>query len=332
MQVRTIPGNDQRQRLVIPCPEKFIAIVCMERPMDVKSIQGFLGSVNWFRRHIASHVEIQFPLNQLTRKDADWDWTPECETAWLTLKRKLMTFPGLRIFDSKLKTVLYTDSSMHHVGGVICQILNDESETLVVIAYYSRSLRGPELKYPIQQKEMLAIVACVTAFQHYLLCSEFYVRCCTDHKTLVSSFEGLSKMVCDRITRWVQKICIYRMKLFFLPGCDNHVADLLSRALRLPHDAWKSMDVIDSTDFVYAPLLYFEPGYIFSMNMHYGTPNVLAVLESEPEHTLLSFDVSEIEYLPEPAWTDTWTKVEQALYGITLAPIGSKVIAEADYF
>ena len=52
--------------LVIPCPEKVIAIVCMERPMDVKSLQGFLGSVNWFRRHIASHAEIQFPLNQLT--------------------------------------------------------------------------------------------------------------------------------------------------------------------------------------------------------------------------------------------------------------------------
>ena len=123
-----------------------------------------------------------------------------------------MTFPVLRIFDPKLKTVLYTDSSQHHVGGVLCQILPDG--TLVVIAFYSRSLRGPELKYPIQQKEMLAIVACVTAFEHYLLCSEFEVRVCTDHKTLVSSFEGLSKVVCDRITRWVQKICIYRLKLF----------------------------------------------------------------------------------------------------------------------
>eukprot|EP01048_Picozoa_sp_COSAG05_P043521 COSAG05_NODE_24117_length_253_cov_1.649351_1_plen_83_part_11 len=80
---------------------------------------------------------------------------------------------------------------------------------------------------------------------------------------------------------------MYRLKLFFLPGCDNHVADILSRALKLPHDAWKSMDVIDSEDFVYTPLLYFEPGYIFSMNQHYGTTNVLAVLDSEPENTLL---------------------------------------------
>ena len=92
------------------------------------------------------------------------------------------------------------------------------------------------------------------------------------------------------------------------------------------------MDVIDSEDFVYTPLLYFEPGYIFSMNQHYGTTNVLAVLDSEPENILLSLDNCEIEYLPEPKWEDTWTKVEQALFGITLAPIGSKVISEADYF
>ena len=54
--------------LVIPCPEKVISIVCLERPTDVKELQGFLGNVNWFRKHIASHAQIQFPLNQLTRK------------------------------------------------------------------------------------------------------------------------------------------------------------------------------------------------------------------------------------------------------------------------
>ena len=67
--------------LVIPCPEKVISIVCLERPTDVKELQGFLGSVNWFRKHIASHAQIQFPLNQLTRKDAKWEWNAGCETA-----------------------------------------------------------------------------------------------------------------------------------------------------------------------------------------------------------------------------------------------------------
>ena len=48
---------------VMPCPEKVKAIVLLTRPTDVKSLQGFTGSVNWFRRHIDDHAEIQFPLN-----------------------------------------------------------------------------------------------------------------------------------------------------------------------------------------------------------------------------------------------------------------------------
>ena len=305
--------------LVIPCPEKVISIVCLERPTDVKELQGFLGSVNWFRKHIASHAQIQFPLNQLTRKDAKWEWNAGCETAWLTLKKKLMTFPVLRTFDPQLQTVLYTDSSDQHVGGMLGQILDDTEKTLVVIAFYSRSLRGPELRYPIQQKEMLAIVACCVAFEHYLLCSEFVVRCCTDHKTLVNSFSGLSKIVCDRITRWVQKICIYRLKMFYLPGCNNHVADNLSRALKAPHDAWKSMDTIDSVDFDAAPFLILEPQYLNSMRLHFNIHSVNAIIDAEPGEVLMLLDKN-TEYLCEPRYEETWNKVEQALYGITIAP------------
>ena len=135
------------------------------RPTDVKELQGFLGSTNWFRRHIADHAKIQFPLNQLCKKDAAWDWNKACEHAWLTLKRKLMSFPVLHTFDPKRKTILYTDASKVHVGGVLCQRLDsDDSDdptflthlmrgtfdeqnpkklgSLIVIAYYSRSLRN----------------------------------------------------------------------------------------------------------------------------------------------------------------------------------------------
>jgi hypothetical protein len=40
-----------------------------------------------------------------------WTWTTAHENAWLGLKRSLMSFPVLRIFDPALETVLYTDSS-----------------------------------------------------------------------------------------------------------------------------------------------------------------------------------------------------------------------------
>ena len=44
------------------------------------------------------------------------------------------------------------------------------------------------------------------------------VRTCSDHRSLAQSFVGLSKAACDRITRWVQKVCVYNMTLEYIPG------------------------------------------------------------------------------------------------------------------
>ena len=90
--------------LVIPCPNKVIAVVTMTRPIDVATLQSFLGSVGWFRRHISDHAEKQSPLNSLTVKGAEWEWTEQHEHAWLQLKRALMSFPVLRTYDPSLET------------------------------------------------------------------------------------------------------------------------------------------------------------------------------------------------------------------------------------
>ena len=269
--------------LVIPCPEKVKCIVALTRPVDLKGLQSFLGSVNWFRKWLISMAQLQAPLNALLVAGAEWIWTEECESAWLNLKRALMKFPVLRAFDPKLVTLLYTDSSKVHIGGVLCQRLADGS--LVVNAYYSRSLRGPELTYPIQQQEMLAIVACCAAFEHYLLASHVTVRTCSDHRSLSQSFVGLSKQACDRITRWVQKVCVYNMTLEYIPGAQLDFADMLSRMMDQPEDAWKSMDVIDARDFEIAPLAAMCPNYFAYCALHAeqgsAGPDSVDVCESE---------------------------------------------------
>ena len=84
--------------LVIPCPEKIKAIEMLTRPTEVVMLQGFLGSVNWFRRHIEDHAQIQAPLNELLKKGVDWIWEERHEKAWLILKRRLMSFPVLHTF------------------------------------------------------------------------------------------------------------------------------------------------------------------------------------------------------------------------------------------
>ena len=131
----------------------------------------------------------------------------------------------LRTYDPSLETILYTDASKLHVGGALCQkvVNKDGTKDLVAVAFYSRSLRGPELSYPIQQQEMLAIVASCAVFERYLLCAQFTVRVCTDHRSLASSQVGLSKIACDRITRWCQKIAVFNIKMQYLPYTHDSI-------------------------------------------------------------------------------------------------------------
>ena len=65
--------------LVIPCPNKVTVVVIMARPIDVATLQSFMGSVGWFRRHISDHAEMQSPLNSLTAKGAEWKWKEQHE-------------------------------------------------------------------------------------------------------------------------------------------------------------------------------------------------------------------------------------------------------------
>jgi hypothetical protein len=306
--------------LLAPCPNKVVAIVQLERPWDLNTLQQFLGAVNWFRRHISDHAEIQNPLNDLTRKGVVWTWTTAHENAWLGLKRSLMSFPVLRIFDPTLETVLYTDSSKIHVGGCLTQRVTaeDGTKSLVAISYFSRSLRGPELSYPIQQQEMLAVVGATQVFEHYLLAAKFTVRCCVDHKSLTSSFKGLSKIACDRITRWVQKISIFNLSMQYLPGELMEMPDLLSRCLQAPDDAWKSMDVIDHADFEYAPLAALEPRYLSYLRMH---SHALDTQVNEP----VSADEEQFDA------SKYWMPHEKCMM-LTVAPQTSTTIAASDYW
>lgn len=57
------------------------------------------------------HAQIAHPLHALTRKGALFRWTAECETAFDTLRAKLLTAPVLGYPDFNRDFTLETDAS-----------------------------------------------------------------------------------------------------------------------------------------------------------------------------------------------------------------------------
>ena len=80
-------------------------------PRRGKDVQSFLGFANFYRRFIATYSDITVPLTRLTRKDAPWVWSLQCEDAFQLLKTAFTLAPILHHFDPSLPPVVETDAS-----------------------------------------------------------------------------------------------------------------------------------------------------------------------------------------------------------------------------
>ena len=91
-----------------------------------------------------------------------FEWNKKAEDSFNTLKTFLCNAPLLQFPDFTKPFHVTTDASGYAVGGVLSQgeIGKDRP-----IAYTSRVLRGPELKYEVYEKEALAVLHSVNSFR-----------------------------------------------------------------------------------------------------------------------------------------------------------------------
>ena len=80
---------------VRPDPAKTEVIADWPRPTNVKELQSFLGFANWFRQYMRGYSQHVSVLTKLTRKNQTYDWTLECEEAFLWVKQALADAPVL---------------------------------------------------------------------------------------------------------------------------------------------------------------------------------------------------------------------------------------------
>ena len=120
------------------------------------------------------------PLTSLTRKGATFGWTTEADAAFHSLKLAFTSAPVLQHYQPLQPLTLEADASDFGLGCVLSQ--PDPSGELHPVAYYSRKFIAAELKYPIYDKELLAIVAAFRQWRVYLEGAAHPIMVYTDHK------------------------------------------------------------------------------------------------------------------------------------------------------
>ena len=175
-------GSIIRPGVVAMDPVKLKAIIEWEPPKTVKQVQAFLGFGNFYRRFIRDYSKIVRPLTELTKKDQPFLWTPECQKAFDTLKKRFTEEPILQIPDPEKPFQIECDASKVATGAVLRQ--QGEDGLWHPCAYLSKSFTPAERNYQIYDRELLAIVRALEAWRHFLQGSPHPTEILSDHKNL----------------------------------------------------------------------------------------------------------------------------------------------------
>ncbi|WVZ70923.1 hypothetical protein U9M48_019552 [Paspalum notatum var. saurae] len=199
-------------------PSKVKDVLNWKQPETVTEIRSFLGLAGYYRRFIKDFSKTAKPMTSLTKKNAKYLWSSNCEEAFQTLKKPLTSAPVLAQPDVTKPFDVYCDASGNGLGCVLMQ----EGR---VIAYASRQLRKHEANYPTHDLELAAVVHALKIWRHYLLGNTCHIY--TDHKSL--KYILTQPELNMRQRRWLELIKDYDLEIHYHSGKANVVADALSR-------------------------------------------------------------------------------------------------------
>lgn len=207
---------------LLPDDSKIEAVKKFPVPKDKDATRRFVAFANYYRRFIEHFADIARPLNRLTRKRVDFEWTEECEKSFKILKEKMINAPILQYPDFKQPFIITVDASNYACGAVLSQNRNQED---LPIYFASRGFNKAELNKSTIEKELMAIHFAIKQFRPYIFGTKFTVR--SDHRPLIYLFN--MKDPSSKLTRIRLDLEEYNFTIEYIKGKKNVVADALSR-------------------------------------------------------------------------------------------------------
>ncbi|MFN7609806.1 MAG: Ty3/Gypsy family RNase HI domain-containing protein, partial [bacterium] len=189
-----------------------------------KGLAQVLGLANYLHKYTRNYAEMARPLTSLLKKDVDWQWTSECDEAFMRIKESLITAPILALPNQEKSFSVVCDASDYAIGCALMQ--SDDDGVEPVISFRSRQLQAAEQNYPVHDKELLAMKYALVKFRVHLLGDRPFTAY-TDQASLRTAVN--SPHLSPRMARWLSFFAEYNFRVEYKPGKLNVLADALSR-------------------------------------------------------------------------------------------------------
>ncbi|SYW85973.1 uncharacterized protein UHO2_02207 [Ustilago hordei] len=180
-------------------PEKVRTVKEWPMPESIHDIQRFLGFANFYRRFIAHFACIAKPLTSLvkpTERFKKFELPEEAQQAFHKLIQAFTSAGVLQHFNYHLPT---------------------------------RKMSSAEKNYEIHDKELLAVVACLTQWQHMLAGLPSQLVILTDHEAL--KYFKSQRCITGRQAQWAILLAEFDFILQYRPGDKGGEPDALTRRM-----------------------------------------------------------------------------------------------------
>ncbi|CAH9134294.1 unnamed protein product [Cuscuta epithymum] len=197
-------GYMMSERGIEPNPEKVKAIVDMEAPRNLKDVQRLTGRLAALSRFMSKLADKAIPFFQIMKKANPFEWTPECQAAFEDFKIYL-SFPlVLTKADPGEQLYMYLAVADLAVSAVLLKEAGGVQRT---IYFVSKALNGPETRYTLMEKTILALIASIKRLAPYFQAHPVIVYTTQPLATILRN-----PMASGRITKWSLMIGQYNIE------------------------------------------------------------------------------------------------------------------------
>ena len=211
-------------------------------PKSKKTLQRYLGFLNYYRNYIPRLSEKLTAFFKLLKNDAKVKVTPDLLEQFTDINKALDRCCELALKQplSNKQIALMTDASFSAAGYAVL-IEHDPMEkysstrkAFAPVAYGSKTFSPAQLKMSIYAKEFLAIFFAFKEFGHIFWGTPKPVIILTDNKSVTRFFQ--TKIIPPTLWNACDYVIQFNFTIAHIPGKNNTAADYLSRLEICPEE------------------------------------------------------------------------------------------------
>ena len=196
---------------------------------DLTDVRAFMGTAGVFRIYIKDYAKRMRPINELTRKGVEFEWTATQQAAMEDIKQAIMDSGYIRPlrYHEPGAIVLAVDTSWNAVGFYIYQEDPEDKKKKYYARFGSITLNAREAAYGQAKRELYGLLRALRACKTWLFgCRKLIVE--MDASFIVSMINNPGEGMNATVNRWVDEIRRFQFSFRHVPG-STFGADGLSR-------------------------------------------------------------------------------------------------------